>query len=150
MFKTTIISALVLASFLMINCNTSKKSIDIETAKEKATISITKSSCFGKCEVYSLFVNKKNLVFNGIKNIEPIGLFGIDFDKSSYDKLTNLFSSNNFIELEESYLSTLKDLQTISITYEGKSVKFHERNAPDGLKNVLKELESLVKSKDWK
>lgn len=140
---------ILLLVFLVANCNSKKSVSDKNEVGENALVSMVKSSCFGKCEEYSVQINKKQLVYNGVKNMEFLGDYSAKNSKENFETLSNVFLENKFSELENSYLSGLRDLQLITITYNSKEVKFHERNAPEELKNIMKEIENLVKLTNW-
>jgi len=61
-----------------------------------------------------------------------------------------MFVDNGFEDLDDSYYSTLKDLPSIDISFNGKTVTFHKRSAPDNLVTLLTKLEEVKNQANWK
>lgn len=151
MFKIISVSVLaVLAFTILLKCKTSKTVVSPTELIENASYTIKKSKCFGTCEEYNMYISKQGIVIENISNINPLGLFSAEFTKQEFEDVVNVFKTNNFADLDSSYLSNLRDIQKIEISHDSKNVVFHERNAPKELKNILKFLEIVAASKDWK
>lgn len=150
--KYIILSVIALAAVLILfACTTRKKTPNTTDISEKVPlISFTKGSCRGKCKVFSLTVfEDKTIQFEGVRNVEHIGKFQGKLSENQYKDLVSYFKTNDFETLEDDYQLAVKDLQKIEISYQGKMVKFHKRNAPDTLVSTMSKLDELVNQVDW-
>jgi len=106
--------------------------------------------CFGKCPEFRLkvFENGK-LTYEGIKNIEHIGLHMTLIEESLILPLARKAKAIGFEQLREEYLLQIPDMAQFEISYAGKTVKFHRRNAPEELLEIKKELDGLISRSKW-
>ena len=119
------------------NCNQKNYS----SSEKEPKIALSQERCLGNCESFKLNIYKKKVKYEGISNIEKKGFLSTSVKKITVDSLISIMTTNDFELLENEYLTNLRDLQTIKISYNGKTVTFHKREAPE---NLLVILESLV------
>lgn len=128
------------------------KTIDKAAIKEVQLpiISISKSSCFGKCGVYNFSIFQNRLIkYEGKKHVENIGNFQSVLTIEQYESLINYIEYKKFELLKPTYLSGARDLQTIELTYNLEIVKFHLQKASESLLDILKRLELIIEDSNW-
>lgn len=127
---------LVLTVSIIIGCNTPKKLIIPE--KSEIFVSLKKSSCFGRCAVYTIDIYDNGTgLYNGIRNVDEIGISEFNISDGQKLDLVQSFEQSNFENMDSTYLSNLSDLQVITLTYKSKEVKFHNRRASQKLKELI-------------
>lgn len=101
----------------------------------------------GKCPTcpnYSIKVYPdRSFVFNGIENVEPIGEKKRVLTKSEYKAILKEFEQNHFFYLQNEYMSNTMDLAVSKLFYNGKVVRFQEKECPKRLKGVVNKIENL-------
>lgn len=101
----------------------------------------------GKCPTCPNYTIKvypdRNFVFNGIENVEPIGEKSRVLSKSEYKAIVKEFEQNHFFYLQNEYLSNTMDLAVSNLFYNGKAVRFQEKECPEKLKGVVSKIENL-------
>lgn len=125
------------------SCKTQRK---IETTiNEVPFIFFDAQGCFGRCKEYQFKVfADANSEYVGIKKVEKIGTFTEKLSSDNFENLISLLDSLPFTALESEYLSGAKDISTFSLSYNGKTVKFHKISAPEKLIEVVNELTTLM------
>lgn len=101
----------------------------------------------GKCTTCPLYTIKvypdRHFEFNGIENIVPIGIKKRQLSKSEYNDLINDFSDSHYFYLQNDYMSTTKDLAVSRVMYNGKAVRFQDKECPKRLQSVIMKIEEL-------
>lgn len=132
------------------SCKTKKEATQTDS---KPIITFQKTSCYGKCPVYSLeiFANGK-IKFKGEKNIDKIGNYNKTISKKEIEKLKESFISAGFFDLKDEYTSKKTDLPTTFIAFENKGqykkIKDYS-DAPEVLNNLEKMIEDIVNAEGW-
>lgn len=140
-------------SYLLFSCSTTKNTVapaTTESVAAQALITLKAGSCRGKCKAYEMELfesGKATLVPR--RNMEQDSNREIELTKVDLESKIRLFESNDFSSLESEYLSPAKDIQKFEITYEGKTVKFHKRRAPENLLKIWEELHQWVEETNW-
>lgn len=148
-YAILLIILLVAIVGIIISC-TSKKNTIMGKAVEKPIVQLSKSKCFGRCKVYDLTIyDSQRMVYKGIKNVENMGSHVGNLSLKEYNRLIQSFKESNFSNFEASYLSSLKDIQSMKITYLDHQVKFHKRRAPKNLKQLLVQLDAVIDEASW-
>ncbi len=138
---------------LSIMCSLSCTSLQKEQTSDnaKAVISYESKGCFGRCPQEKLTIyDNRVIVYSGVKKVDHIGTFSQTISKKEYVRLLELFSEAAFDNLEDQYLSNLRDIAKFEITKDKKSIEYHERNAPAALKSIQKEMKRIIDSQNWK
>jgi hypothetical protein len=106
---------------------------------------MSKSSCFGKCKVYKVQIQKDiRLIFEGIKNVDKKGIHQSILPESKYDNLSKLLSEIDFEKFDSEYLLGARDLQKVELEYQRKTVVFHKQKAPEPLISIMKMIDNLT------
>jgi len=116
--------------------------------------SIKKTSCYGPCPVYEMKIYKNGFVkLTAEEHLDLKGEFYTKLPGSKVKTLISKFKEAGFFEMEGQYTSIIKDLPTTWIFYsnEGRQKRIKDYDgAPESLKDLEKELSSLLESEDWK
>ncbi len=147
--KYTIITIVVVAVLFFLSACRAKK-IDVDSKAEIAEMTLSTSKCFGKCKVYELKILKnKNVTYKGIENVENIGLFSSVISDQDYQALILLYNQADFQNLNEAYLTGVRDKQKITLGYNQKKVKYENRAASEEVKAITKKMEDIIESLTW-
>ena len=137
-------------SFILVSCKSQKTINQTNADQVNPIITLSKSSCFGKCKVYNLKVYEdRTVIYEGVKNVERIGIFKSIISEHDYNSLINLFESVNFQDLNPTYLTGVRDKQKMTLGYSQKEVKYQNRAASKELKEITKKIESITEQMDW-
>ncbi len=113
-----------------------------------------KTPCYGYCPVYTIQIDSNgNGRFQGVENTELIGLYAFRITTKEIKQLKSLFEQAGFFSLKNRYHEYVTDLPTVYLTYrrEGMEKKIMDYyGAPQELKDLEKQVESLVLSKKMK
>jgi hypothetical protein len=113
-----------------------------------------KSSCYGPCPVYELKIYKNGYVkLTAEEHLDLQGEFYTKLPGSKVKALISKFKEAGFFEMESEYTSITKDLPTTWIYFsnEGRQKRIKDYDgAPESLRELEKELSSLIESEDWK
>lgn len=149
-----IIIALTLGlSYVLFSCSTTKPASTPVATKDtidQALIRLKAGSCRGKCKSYEMALfesGRATLVPK--RNMEQTSPREIEISKEELASLTQIFESNDFLDLATSYLSPAKDIQQFEMTYHEKTVKFHKRKAPENLLVIWEALHQWVEDTPW-
>ncbi|MCD6564319.1 MAG: hypothetical protein J7K53_00090 [Bacteroidales bacterium] len=116
--------------------------------------SMKKTSCYGPCPVYEMKIYKNGFVkLTAEEHLDLKGEFYTKLPGSKVKTLISIFKEAGFFEMEGQYTSIIKDLPTTWIFYsnEGRQKRIKDYDgAPESLKDLEKELSSLLESEDWK
>jgi len=97
-----------LAITLAYSCSNSKKSLE----SVHKNISIKKHGCRGNCEQYTMSIaDSGNLFFEGIRNVEKIGIYNSKIEPEELELLNGRFIENEFNSLDSLFLTPIKTFQ---------------------------------------
>lgn len=117
----------------------------------KMIIEMTKGACFGSCPVYSLKIYENGLMhYEGIKNVERLGLFAKQLSKAKLEKVKQAFLDNNFWYYRSIFKSEIPDAATVSLTYIRGGVRktvLGKDNRPLKIKTIEDVLTNFANSK---
>lgn len=138
---------LFLVALFTVACQTikkPKKSLKLPTGTP--LFSIAKTKCFGKCPVFQCAIYEDGtIVYNGEKNVNYIGKFHGKLSAQDFDQLKKKLILCQFDQLNPEYLSNLPDKAKTTLTYNGKGVTLHKRNANDELRALINSCDKLLK-----
>ena len=147
--KYTIAAILVLGVLIFLVACKSKK-ITSPTTLKNPMMTLSKSSCFGKCKVYNVkFHKNKTVSYEGIKNVENIGMFRSTISDADYQSLVALFEAADFQNLEATYLTGVKDKQTTTLGFSQKQVQYQKRAASNELKAITTSMDAILENLKW-
>lgn len=132
-------------------CKSTKKTAAPSTLPNgNPTFTLTKGKCRGKCKVYT-FSGYDNhvLSFNGVKNVDFIGMHSSTLSANVYDEIIAQLVAADLGSMDDDYLSTAKDLPKMELSFNGKTVRFHTRKAPDALRQVVIMLDEVAFAQAW-
>jgi hypothetical protein len=122
--------------------------------KTEPVLLLDKGPCSGKCSVYKLFLYKnRQLVYEGIQNVEMYGLYTRKLDKAQYEALVKSFVSADYFSFKDQYPYPLTELPLIvmSFTPEDKTKKITGSiDRPQELLTLQRGMEKLLKADNWK
>ena len=124
-------------------------------AQKPPIIEFEQTPCFGSCAVFQLKIfNNRRVTLHAIKYMkEGEGNLVSRLKRKKYKNLIKFFNENEFFKLKDEYTSRVTDLPTryITINYEGQSKRILDyTDAPTQLKEIEKELFSLISTTSWK
>ena len=149
MIKLTIYITFFISLF---SCSMFKKGDSSKVAKEEvAILTLEKEPCRGTCESYRMEVYSDYAIYEGLRYAEKEGVHRVSIDKKQLAMIKDQASKANFSALNESYVNEgIADVPRKFITYNGKKITFHEHESPEELKQLYTDLETYLKSLDWK
>ena len=116
--------------------------------------SMKKSSCYGPCPVYEMKIYKNGFVkLTAEEHLDLKGEFYTKLPGSKVKTLVSKFNEAGFFEMKNHYISITKDLPTTWVYFsnEGRQKRIKDYDgAPESLKDLEKEVSSLLESEDWK
>jgi len=71
----------------------------------------------------------------------------VTLNKGQYEELKRLANAAFSEKLEETYLTGARDLPKTTLRYQGKSVIFHNRNAPEALVSLGRKVRNMITPK---
>jgi len=117
-------------------------------------LSMKKSSCYGPCPVYEMKIYTNGFVtLIAEEHLDLKGEFYTKLSGSKVKALVSKFNEIGFFEMEGQYTSITKDLPTTWVYFskEGRQKRIKDYDgAPESLRDLEKELSSLLESEDWK
>jgi len=117
-------------------------------------LSMKKSSCYGPCPVYEMKIYTNGFVtLIAEEHLDLKGEFYTKLPGSKVKALVSKFNEIGFFEMEGQYTSITKDLPTTWVYFskEGRQKRIKDYDgAPESLRDLEKELSSLLESEDWK
>ncbi len=120
---------------------------------EQLLFSMEKTSCMGKCPVYTLKVYQDGWAeLLGTAHIKYLGNYQVKLSDEELEDIKNSFQKHQFFGLEEKYYANVSDLPTTYLFYQDgtnskKVMDYH--GAPENLKQLEKHLATYL-DKDWK
>lgn len=140
----------IAAVFVVLGACKSTKKASSAFAKTPV-VQLSKGKCFGKCKVYTVrLFDDHSLSFEGVKNVEYIGLHSSELATSAYDELIAKLDAAGLENMEAEYFSEAKDLPELELVYKGKSIRFHKQKAPDDLIQLVALLDEITFAQEWK
>ena len=114
----------------------SQKELQI-TADETPIISFAKERCRGFCPAYTLEIFESNkLRYTGRANVKVMGEQIYKLTKEEVANLQKAFEASEFEKFEKEYLSGYMDIPKFTLTYKGQRIDYHERSAPEEIKDL--------------
>ncbi len=149
--KYTIISILVLGVLLfLVACKSKKVTTPSATELGDPTMTLAKSTCFGKCKVFNLKIYANKAVsYEGIQNVENIGMFRSTMTDADYQSLIALFEAADFKNLDATYLTGVRDKQKTTLSFSQKEVRYQSRAASPELKAITKSMDAIIEKLKW-
>lgn len=142
---------------LSFHCN---KNVSANLNKNKSNptpiqklISLSKSSCFGKCPVYTITVYEDGLVIlESNANIEKLGVFYLMLNALEFSNLNKKIHSINWSNYKTSYMRNIPDLPITTLNYynhQDSSYAFIKSNytLPGEIEDIQSELNQLAYKK---
>jgi hypothetical protein len=127
------------------SCSSNRKT----TTVKNVLLSYESGSCYGRCEVFKLKINKnKTIEYEGIKNVEKIGKYWAQISVNDYNKFEKLISEVDLKIIDSVYTSNSTDLHlrvlNIHKNQQDKKILLFD-NIPLELKKIEKEVYEIVK-----
>ena len=123
-------------------------------SSDNILLEMEKTPCYGQCPVYKIQIDSRgNGRFKGIEHTDYQGTYSFRLNKTELEQLKSSFESTGFFDLEDKYFDFVSDLPTTYLTYnlEGRIKRIMDyHGAPQKLKDLEKQVESLVLSKKMK
>lgn len=142
------LTQIIVLMAILVGCNTVKNA---QEPQQHDHITYSRFECFGKCPVFKMEVTEEGqMTFEGTKHVEALGNHHGKALHEDYLTLNKLFLESKFDQFSTSYLSTISDLPKIEIQFNNHTVIFHEKEAPEELKAILKQLEKMRSETHWK
>jgi hypothetical protein len=122
--------------------------------KEIPVFYLEKTECYGECPVFKLEIyDTGKMIFYGIRNTKLMGTFCSELEYSARARLKEIFRSEKYFAMQDSYLSRAKDLPTTITSFyaDGRNKRIMDYgNSPEGLKRLEKMLETIADTTSWK
>ncbi len=134
-----------LVGIVLTNCKTSKKA---ESISETA-YALKKGSCFGRCPVYEIKVEKSGKAYLDAKMFnKENGKFERQLTKIEMESLKKVFAKANLASLKDEYPTEIQDLAVTVLSENNKSVKTYE-TINDAFDKAVTLMETIAKSEGW-
>ncbi len=144
-----------LLNLLLMNCSKKVTPAISQNKSIHKLVSLSKSSCFGKCAVYNLTVYNDGLVIlEGKANLDKLGVYHTMLNTLEFDKLNHTIQSLNWKIYKPAYLRNIPDLPMSTITYyniadTGRITIKSNSTLPAELEDLHKVLMELTNGKNW-
>ena len=152
---TKVYTLIVFIGFNLFSCNRHTiPSIQEETQIQKI-IALSKSSCFGKCAVFTLTVYKDGLVIlQGIANLDKIGVYHSTLNAVQLDQLTKKIYALNWKSYKSKYLRNIPDLPVTTLKVfnntDSSQIEIQSNSTlPQELEEIHKELSHMIDNNVW-
>ncbi len=144
------------------SCKSKKATTDVTESKQEEPAKVDsdslfatyeKTACFGLCPIFKLTVYKSGLAYyEGIKNVDNIGLYKGNIDVSELDKTLKLAEEIKYFQMEAVYDGNVTDLpSTIYVINKGSRKQVVDRyRGPEELEKLDKLFEQMVLNTTWK
>lgn len=140
---------------LLVVCVVACKSTSSNLQKERLPVIIMKKhECHGTCPVYTLTVyNNRQAKLVGKRFLDLVGTYEAEVPQAVYAKLIAAFGEADFFSFKSKYTANIPDFPMTYLCFsqaeKGKMVIDHYR-APPALKDLEKQVATLLKTLDWK
>jgi hypothetical protein len=107
-------------------------------------ISYESGSCYGKCAVFIIKLNKnKTIEYEGLKNVEKIGKYTAKISVNDFNEIEKLISKVDLKSIDSVYTSNSTDLhlRILNLNYNNLNKKIL---LFDNIPSDLKEVESKI------
>ncbi len=127
----------------------------IESEPIHKLVSLSKSSCFGKCAVYNLTIYNDGLaIFEGKENVEKIGVYHKMLNAVEFDKVQNAVHSIKWNNYKTSYMRNIPDLPVSTLSYyivkDSSKIAIQSNSAlPPELEELHKNMVEIANDKVW-
>lgn len=139
----------LLSTLLFASC----KSTKILGDATGVVAAIEKGSCFGKCPVYAMKIDKTGKVmYEGRINTKKLGKYTKQLTKKELTTIVKAFESANFMTLPNEYASDIPDLPSTMLYYSNGSTNKEvvgKTNRPTNVMQLQYMLEKIADSEDW-
>ncbi len=105
---------------VLLSCNrhVSIKENEITAKKIQKLVSLSKSSCFGKCPVYHLTIYSDGLAILESKvNLEKLGVFHTQLSAEQLEKIKKKISTVDWKNTKSHYIKNIPDLPTSTLSF---------------------------------
>jgi len=119
----------------------------IKDIAKNSLIQIRKTTCFGKCPVYSVIVFKDGKVtFNGIDNVLLKGEQKFKISKTKLKNIKEIFQKTSFSTYPDSFVNrAVMDYPSTFITYKNKQIEIKLwKKAPEEVLLAFKAVENIL------
>lgn len=137
---------LTLLSFLTISCSRKSKPT-VQLAPMNIAFKVSKGRS-PKRPLYTMAISDKEVLYNGKANMDVLGERSYTLTEAQYATVYQAFLDSNFQNFEESYIGKMRDLPIFTLTYNGRSIRYQKREAPEGLLELAEHIIELFPKKD--
>jgi len=113
-----------------------------------------KSSCFGKCPVYTLKIMDNGRVeYHGVIHTEKMGIYSRMLPVDSFNQITRAIVETNLWQYEDNYNSGATDFPITTITHHRKDsskVVKGDFERPEAVRQLEKKLIAIADSGEWR
>lgn len=135
--------SLIPVLFSIIGCNNKVSAKQQEHSEFEASYTVTKGRSRTKPH-FTIDIKDRVANYNGIANVDPAGEHAFKISDEKMSTLIKAFDESNFSGFKDEYIGRIRDLPIMTLTYNNKKIRYQEREAPDKLKQLASEIESLV------
>ncbi len=129
------------------------KSQKVEQSNAPIMLSISKTPCFGSCEIYDLTIYEDGKAeINKKRFIDPIGQFSLTLKKKEILQISELANKINLCKMDSLYGNNIADLPSTIITFNcnGKyKTTIATMGYPQELNLLIDHINQIVKREDW-
>jgi|TARA_B110000285_G_scaffold234727_1_gene312739 hypothetical protein len=120
---------------------------------ENSIVGIKRTSCFGTCPVYTMFLlDDFTLVYKGKRNVDKLGDYSAQASKEEYDLLIAFADEIGYFGFEDQYVTDVSDIPTVYTTLVKKGKRKTVVNlfmGPEQLSELESYIDAVFKDKDW-
>ncbi len=137
------------------SCNRRVKLTEEKPLVAKKLLTLSKSSCFGKCAVYKISLFQDGLlILEGKANIDKLGVYHSSLNAVELSKISNKANQLNWTSYKHSYMKNIADLPVSTLIYknpkDSTEVKIESNSSlPDELETIHTELSNLLQTQTW-
>ena len=140
---------LILLAFLVVSCKSSQQS----KSEILPIITYEKTTCMGTCPafVFKAYPDGK-VTYTGKDFVEFKGEYSASLSKEELANLKNVFDKGGYFEFANVYSASVMDLPTTFLYYDNgkQNAKITDYyGAPESLKKLEQDLESLINAINW-
>ncbi len=133
---------LILLILMNISCQSTKKSSELLPINDEPLVVYSKGRCFGKCQVYDLWIfNNGAVYYKGIDHVTIKGGVKSQLQRKELKVLKSLLNTKNLDQIE---FRKIKDLPVTKLIYKGKEFKYYSSKSNGSLKKLNATLENIV------